>query len=122
MCGTSSQPAYSAEAAFSQWTAAKFPASKLLLGLPLYGYVLNSTKTVLTGSFKLPDAVPENETVTDGPIRGANKKPTHFIPPPTPAKVSTAAAAANLQSWWGQQIPFSSLVASGALVKNANGT
>ncbi|KAJ7496882.1 glycoside hydrolase [Mycena latifolia] len=123
LCGTSSQPAYSAEAAFAQWTAAKFPASKLLLGLPFYGYVLNSTKTVLTGSFTEP--TPENDSkastgvVTDGPIRGANKRPAHVAPAP---KVGTAAAAANLQSWWGQQIPFSSIVSSGALVKQANGT
>ncbi|KAJ7821114.1 hypothetical protein B0H14DRAFT_1336790 [Mycena olivaceomarginata] len=31
LCGTSSQPQSSAEAAFLQWTAAKLPASKLLL-------------------------------------------------------------------------------------------
>ncbi len=31
-------------------------------------------------------------------------------------------ATASLQSWWGQQIPFSTIVSSGALVKNADGT
>ncbi|KAJ7169103.1 glycoside hydrolase [Mycena crocata] len=125
LCGSSSQPEYSAEAAFAQWTAAKFPASKLLLGLPLYGYVLNSTKTVLTGSFTSPEAVPQSDdkpasgTATNGVIRGANKRP---LQSPSPSKVGTAAVAANLQSWWGQQIPFSSIVSSGALVKKANGT
>ncbi|KAJ7099549.1 glycoside hydrolase family 18 protein [Mycena belliarum] len=121
LCGTSSQPAYSAEAAFSQWTAAKFPASKLLLGLPLYGYVLNSTKTVLTGSFTVPSTESDNKTsagpATDGPTRGANKRPAHVVPA---SKVGTTAA--NLQSWWGQQIPFSSIVSSGALVKQADGS
>ncbi|KAJ7125146.1 glycoside hydrolase family 18 protein [Mycena epipterygia] len=122
LCGTSSLPQYSAEAAFAQWTAAGFPASKLLLGLPLYGYVLDSTKTVLTGSFTSPDSIPENASkpasgaVTGVPIRGANKKP--ITPPP---KAGTTATA-NLQGWWGQQIPFGSLVASGALVKNSSGT
>ncbi|KAJ7686545.1 glycoside hydrolase [Mycena rosella] len=127
LCGTSSQPEYSAEAAFAQWTAAKFPASKLLLGLPLYGYVLNSTKTVLTGSFTSPESVPENAStpaagaVTGGEVRGANKRPAHVVPAPVP-KSGTTAAAANLQSWWGQQIPFGSIVSSGALVKQADGT
>ncbi|KAJ6593441.1 glycoside hydrolase family 18 protein [Mycena capillaripes] len=125
LCGTSSQPQYSAEAAFSQWTAAKFPASKLLLGLPLYGYVLNSTKTVLTGSFTSPDSNDSKQvpaSVSSGPIRGANKRPPQ-IPTPKPEVVpGSAATQANLQSWWGQQIPFSSIVSSGALVKSAAGT
>ena len=49
LCGTSSQPQASAQAAFAQWTKAKFPANKLLLGLPLYGYVSKSKATTLTG-------------------------------------------------------------------------
>lgn len=30
--------------------------------------------------------------------------------------------AANLTSWWGQQIPFNAIVSAGALVKNSDGT
>ena len=48
LCGNSKQPQASAEAAYSQWKAAGFPANKMLLGLPLYGYVSQSTKTTLT--------------------------------------------------------------------------
>ncbi|KZT70282.1 glycoside hydrolase family 18 protein [Daedalea quercina L-15889] len=48
LCGNSSQPHYSAEAAVSQWTAANFPAGQLVLGLPLYGYVSESSATALT--------------------------------------------------------------------------
>ncbi|KAJ7287158.1 glycoside hydrolase [Mycena rebaudengoi] len=118
LCGTSSQPQYSAHAAFNQWTAAKFPASKLLLGLPLYGYVLNSTKTVLTGSFTSDEDEAEAAKAVVGPTRGGNKRPVFTRPP---AEVSTEATA-NLTGWWGQQIPFSSLLASGALVKKADGT
>ncbi|OSC97972.1 glycoside hydrolase family 18 protein [Trametes coccinea BRFM310] len=47
LCGNSVLPQYSAQAALQQWTAAGFPASKLVLGLPLYGYVSQSTKTTL---------------------------------------------------------------------------
>jgi chitinase len=53
-CGTSSQPADSAQAALNQWTKAGFPANKLLLGLPTYGYVSQSTATHLSGSYRLP--------------------------------------------------------------------
>ncbi|KAJ7741500.1 glycoside hydrolase [Mycena olivaceomarginata] len=128
LCGTSSQPQYTAEAAFSQWTAAKFPASKLLLGLPLYGYVLNSTKTVLSADFTSPDTITKNGnrqgavSVSSGPIRGGNKRPAHIPASKPQVRPGSEAAQANLQSWWGQQIPFSSIVSSGALVKQADGT
>ncbi|KAJ7935123.1 glycoside hydrolase [Mycena leptocephala] len=105
LCGTSSQPQYSAEAAFSQWTAAKFPASKLLLGLPLYGYVLDSTKTKLTGSFTSPDSIPESD--------GGQAPPRPPAPKPTVGPGSNAAQA-NLQSC--------NIVSSGALVKQSDGS
>lgn len=38
-----------------------------------------------------------------------------------PKQVQTEAAATSLKSWWGQQIPFSAIVKSGALVKKADG-
>ncbi|KAJ7821146.1 glycoside hydrolase family 18 protein [Mycena olivaceomarginata] len=114
LCGTSSQPQYTAEAAFSQWTAAKFPASKLLLGLPLYGYVLNSTKTVLSADFTSPDTIPR--TAIDkaqsrcraGPSVAGTRDPL-ISPRPSPKSDRV-------------QIPFSSIVSSGALVKQADGT
>ncbi|KIK66384.1 glycoside hydrolase family 18 protein [Collybiopsis luxurians FD-317 M1] len=128
LCGTSSLLQYSAQAALSQWSAAGFPASKMLLGLPLYGYVSNSTKTTLTGSF----VDPSEQDRTTGPTQAQPgnharvKKPISQLPESGTNKdqngVQKDAANANLQSWYGQQIPFSSIVASGALVKNSDGT
>lgn len=46
-CHNSSQPNANAVAAFNAWTAAGFPASKLVLGLPSYGYVSNSQASSL---------------------------------------------------------------------------
>ncbi|KAF8994877.1 glycoside hydrolase superfamily [Cyathus striatus] len=122
LCGTSTQPQASAQAALAQWKAASFPASKLLLGLPLYGYVSNSTKTKLTGSL-LPDD--KMILLHKADVPAAKGEPnvhflngTHARPKKSDAKVE---ATADLTSWWGQQIPFSSIVQSGALVKGSDG-
>lgn len=47
-CGTSGQPNANAKAALAQWTKAGFPANKLLLGLPNYGYCSKSKATRLS--------------------------------------------------------------------------
>lgn len=46
-------------------------------------------------------------------LNGSHARPTEF---------KTAAANATLTSWWGQQIPFSAIVKSGALVKKSDGS
>lgn len=113
-CGTSSQPTATAEASFKQWTQAGCPASKLLLGLPLYGYVSKSTATKLSGSFKLPDMSPEEADIPKT-VGGRNERVRTV-------RKDIEMAAGDLNSWYGQQIPFNSILASGALQKNSNGT
>ena len=114
LCNRSARSQYSAEAAFKQWTAAGFPAKQLLLGLPLYGYVSDSTKTSLTENFSI--AMEEPQQV--GAMNGAHAK-VSWVDDKAAAETTVAG---DLKSWWGQQIPFNKLVASGALVKNRNGT
>jgi chitinase len=116
LCGSSTEPDYSAQAAHSQWTAAGFPASKLVLGLPLYGYVSDSTMTSLSGSFIDPSA---QKVAGLNPLNGAH--PRAKISAPKTIVPSPEGAEANLQSWYGQQIPFGSIVAAGALKKDAEG-
>ncbi|KZP30284.1 glycoside hydrolase family 18 protein [Athelia psychrophila] len=115
-CGTSSQPTATAAAAFKQWTAAGCPASKLLLGLPLYGYVSKSTATKLSGSFKEPGASDEEADV------GKTVGQAHPRQRARHGAEDGEAATGDLNSWFGQQIPFNSLLSSGALVKNSDGT
>lgn len=142
LCGTSSQPEASAQAAFSQWTKAGFPANKLLLGLPLYGYVSKSKATTLTGiAFPPPgfDVDKYKEHVLDLPSRGiATACPVtreKFEEPPNfldgqhdrsaakaKAREVAAEATGDLSAWYGQQIPFNQIVKLGALKKSSNGT
>ncbi|ESK89485.1 glycoside hydrolase family 18 protein [Moniliophthora roreri MCA 2997] len=117
-CGTSTQPQASAEAAFNQWTAAGAPANKLLLGLPLYGYVSQSTRTTLTGSFApstdmvLLQQDADNKNFLNG---------SHARTRPKQADSAPTTAAADLRGWYGQQISFKALVEQGALVKDGDG-
>lgn len=115
-CGTSSQPTASAVASFEQWTKAGAPASKLLLGLPLYGYVSKSTATKLSGSFKLP-GVSDEEADVGKTVGQAHQRVRDPI-----KDGEEETGSGNLNSWYGQQIPFKSIVASGALTKNSDGT
>jgi chitinase len=47
-CHNSQQPSQNAESAFASWTAAGFPPSKLVLGVPSYGYISRSNVTELS--------------------------------------------------------------------------
>jgi chitinase len=141
-----------------------------VMGMALYGWVSQSTKTVLTGAsvpsenfliLAKTDAKSEDDTqflngahprAKDGSLaQSAATEPSNETPaaspdadsaaapsdPPTNGEEAarldqaekgnreeeiTAAATANLTGWWGQQIPFKTLVSSGALAKNSSGT
>ncbi|TFL02994.1 glycoside hydrolase family 18 protein [Pterulicium gracile] len=105
LCGTSRLPHHSAAGSLKAWTAAGFPASKLLLGLALYGYVSKSTKTVLTGSFA-PEERGNGLALANG----------------SGSTLKTLAAKGDLSSFWGSQVAFNQLLSSGAMVKKADGT
>ncbi|KIM81786.1 glycoside hydrolase family 18 protein [Piloderma croceum F 1598] len=119
-CGTNSQPSATAEAAFKQWTAAGFPAAKLLLGLPLYGYVSKSSKTTLSGGYK--DAAEIKTTVTQDETTKTSNEAHPRVKANIEKVVVEEAELGDLSKWYGQQIPFNSLLASGALKKNSDGT
>ena len=108
LCGTSKQPKATAEAALAQWTRAGMPASKLLLGLALYGYVSQSTDKRLSGS-SIPLRLP--------PQAAGGAHPRY---PPKRPKIR--GALGDLSALWGQQIPFNQLVTSGAIRKTGNGS
>lgn len=121
LCGTSTQPQATAQAALAQWKKAGFPANQQILGLPLYGYVSQSTKTTLTGS--LVSSSPSFSGVESGhgvhrrdPVKEKENKNKKTNP------VDTILQNTNLQEWYGQQIPFNELVKSGALIKKSDGT
>ncbi|PPQ72321.1 hypothetical protein CVT24_004540 [Panaeolus cyanescens] len=123
----------SAEAALVQWTEAGFPASKMLLGLPLYGYVFKSSKSALdsnavlvsspsSGSrFTSADSIhTNNATMDEHPFSfGAHREPSSSS---LNAFVNAKAdQGISLGAWHGKAIPFKALVKSGALVKRFDG-
>ncbi len=146
LCGNSKQPQASAEAAFSQWTAAGFPANKMLLGLPLYGYVSQSTKTTLTDIAIPPPGfnvqkyrervlgLPTRNPVLACPLvkeayDGASEPPNFLDGNHDRSKlrektktIEAKAGNGDLSSYFGQQIAFNQIVALGALTKSSNGT
>ncbi|KIJ51369.1 glycoside hydrolase family 18 protein [Sphaerobolus stellatus SS14] len=114
-CHKSKQPQANAAAALAQWTAAGFPTNKLLLGLPLYGYVSRSTKTALSdfmdSSVALEEAFHVPEHAHSRPCLDTSKKID-----------AEALAAGDLSAYMGQQIAFKDLLRLGALKKLSNGT
>ena len=111
LCNKSRYPEANAYAAFAAWTAAGFPAGKLLLGIPLYGYVSKSSKTVLV------DSVTAQVAKEDcGVLKGAHARP---VPPPA---ASSSVAPGDLSAYWGQQIAFKDILRLGALKPKGDGT
>ncbi|TFY53141.1 hypothetical protein EVJ58_g9619 [Rhodofomes roseus] len=146
LCGTSSQSQYNAKASVKQWTAANFPASQLMLGLPLYGYVNKSSKKSLSDgtlqhtngsaleayredvlglagkSYVAGQNLTNLDEVDAGDaqlnaLNGAHPRPAITQKPAN----LTALASGDLSSYYGQQIAFSDLISSGAL-KDSSGT
>lgn len=94
------------------------PASKMLLGLPLYGYVSQSTKTALTGSFVPPASGPQGNGAAKVVPRGKNGRSGKAV---NAVKEHAKADDVDLTNWYGQEIPFNDIVSSGALVLGADG-
>ncbi|KZT70279.1 glycoside hydrolase family 18 protein [Daedalea quercina L-15889] len=146
LCGTSSLPQYNAEAAVKQWTAANFPADQLMLGLPLYGYVSDSTKTSLSdgtlqhtngsaleayreevlglaGKSYAAAQMPTDldETDSDAELNALNGAHPHPVATQDLSNLTTPASG-NLSSYYGSQIAFSDLVYQGALMETSSKT
>lgn len=108
MCNNSKLSKANAQAALGFWAAAGFPASKLLLGLPLYGYVIKSSSTKMSAS--LADNV--------------DRMGKHLIPGTFKHEEgdSDLAPAGDLTHLYGQQIGFNQLVSMRALKKQKDGS
>lgn len=82
------------------------PASKLLLGLPLYGHVSKSSKNKLSGSSVHNTAV------------GAGHPRARICG----AQTGKNAPVGDLSGMWGKQIAFGQLLNMGALKSKGDGT
>ncbi|KAI0322472.1 glycoside hydrolase superfamily [Amylostereum chailletii] len=93
-CHNSTQPDASAEAAIGAWTSAGFPANKLVLGLPAYGYVSRSTATHLRQRDFPPTFFPamaSNSSVQTSSAASSSSAPTT-------ASFSSSSAIATMAS------------------------
>lgn len=68
-CHNSTQPQANAASAFNQWTTAGFPASKLILGVPYYGYVSTSDASALRSRASTPSTRVEGDSNGSIPFR-----------------------------------------------------
>ena len=98
-CQNSTQPNSNADMAIRTWTAAGFPAEKLVLGVPSYGYVSKSTATQLRTRQQ-----PANGT--NGTNNGTG--------------TSAPQDAVHVKSEDEGQVQFRDLVAQGALCPSAS--
>ncbi|OCH87345.1 hypothetical protein OBBRIDRAFT_837441 [Obba rivulosa] len=122
-----------AQAALSQWTKAAFPASELMFGLSLYGYVSQSTKTTLEDiarpppGFLLSQYLSQSKQQTLG-LHMRNPKTGEACPVPEHnageegEEGRVKGCCGDLSAHFGQQIAFNQIVALGALKKSSNGT
>ncbi|EMD39898.1 glycoside hydrolase family 18 protein [Gelatoporia subvermispora B] len=125
--GTARAPQFSAQAALTQWTKAGFPKAQLMLGLPLYGYVSQSTRTTLE-DFALPPRTVRAEQkrqVLDVSIadQSAVERLVNgdVVQEKTLKNDAARTASGDLSAQFGQAIPFKQLVTLGALKKTSKG-
>ena len=80
-CHDSWQPTANAQAAINAWSKAKMPLSKLLLGLPSYGYVSSSSATSLQDRLRKRSLLPRDQFV-DGSVQGRVRRSSTAHRPP----------------------------------------
>ncbi|MCO5568888.1 hypothetical protein L7F22_022590 [Adiantum nelumboides] len=131
LCGNSSQPTASAAAGVKQWTAAGMPRKKILLGVPAYGYVQNSSKLRLKGrSLKNSEGTTANGQVnfnllveqgalkkgSDGLFDGANGWTKYWTTAPTRRTLPMASRSSRTMTprRCATRLPFRSWPASQA--------
>ncbi|KAL5527614.1 hypothetical protein ACEPAG_6415 [Sanghuangporus baumii] len=113
-CHDSSQPQYNARAAISAWTNAKFPANRLMLGVPFYGYLNPSDATQLQhrkrALVRRQDSGNSSATVPTAPVAppAVSVLPVTAVPVPVPVPI---------------QVPVGSIVGNvTAIVSNTTST
>ncbi|KAI5125035.1 hypothetical protein M0805_007459 [Coniferiporia weirii] len=122
-CHDSSQPNENAAAAIAAWSAAKFPAGRLMLGVPAYGYINPSKATTIAHKRALApmprrpllrrQSVMANLSIS-GVDSGSDQDPdsdSDSLPDVDP----DALGLVKLISTDGGQIQFNQIVAQGAL-------
>ncbi len=112
LCGNSTMSYANAAAGVKQWGAAGMPASKIILGAPMYGYVSNSQKTTLIQR----DSIEGHYTpsVHRQIVAGAD------VPSGRPGRYDARLQAR--QNWLPEgQMNFRDFISRGVIVKSSDG-
>lgn len=124
-CHNSSQPLVNARAAVATWTKAGFPASQIILGIPSYGYISQSSATNLRDkrSQEEPGQVSFDEKTKEVDINPPTKPDAHAKPQTQSAAAATTPVKVENDDGGtdGGQVQFRSLVQQGALKLSASG-
>ncbi|KDN39765.1 glycoside hydrolase family 18 protein [Tilletiaria anomala UBC 951] len=135
LCDNSTQPQASAAAGVRQWVAAGMPASKIMLGLPAYGYVSNSGVTSIRegrrelsieqqqqqGQMTLP-AAHRRFASQAGAMDPPGYRGGRFDRRLLSHRALSSASFTKKPALTEGQTPFRTLVTRGALVKRSDGT
>lgn len=125
LCGNSMQPSASAAAGVKQWSAAGMPRSKILLGVPSYGYINTSSQKKLKQrdlrAEGLAARLPESRARTDVPSGAVGRYDARFAPSSAHVHRRASGITNGDGSSADGQVQFNDMVKQGVLSKGSNG-
>lgn len=120
-CGNSWQPGSNAVNAVKNWKAAGMPANKIMLGLPSYGYVSDSTATTLIHKrSRQMDAMVARRHAAEARsnMYSGNMRPRLQGSMEKRSDLEARQSNGDISSFWNSQLEFNQLVQYGVLQRN----
>lgn len=123
-CGNSWQPGSNAKAAVKAWKAAGFPASQIMLGVPSYGYVSDSTATTLIHKRSRKSEVTgarRKAAIARSNMKVGNTRPRLGDSMEKRSELQTRQSNGDISSFWNSQLQFEQLIQYGVIASDGNG-
>lgn len=123
-CGNSWQPGSNAVNAVKNWKAAGMPANKIMLGVPSYGYVSQSTATTLIHrrSHHMETMMARREAaLARENLHMGNLRPRLQGSVEKRSDLAARQSNGDISSFYNSQLEFNQLVQYGVLGRDSNG-